>query len=37
MEVTDLLEIQNPKLKATRLKLSVGMFQALNSVAHQQQ
>jgi hypothetical protein len=34
MEVTDLLEIQSQELKATRLKLSVGIFQALNSVAN---
>jgi hypothetical protein len=34
MELTDLLEVQSQKLKATGLKLSVGMSQALNSVAN---
>jgi hypothetical protein len=37
MDVTDLLEIQSQKLKGTGLRLSVGMSQALNSVANSQQ
>jgi hypothetical protein len=36
MEVTEPLEIQNQRLKAIGLRLSVGMSQALNSAANEQ-